>query len=79
MKNEFKSLYTTIRYHNFLYFLCEIEFKYKFRTLSDEKKIEKFFEFFNLIKDSGCDIDFLKSEDFLNNEDLNIYFYEDDD
>ena len=44
-----------------------------------KKKIEKFFECFNLIKGSGCDIDFLKSEDFLNNEDLNIYFNEDDD
>ena len=74
MKNDLKSLYTTIRYHNFLYFLTEIEFKYKFRTLSNEKKIEKFFECFNLIKGSGRDIDFLKSEDFLNNEDLNIYF-----
>ena len=43
------------------------------------KKNWKIFECFNLIKRSGCDIDFLKSEDFFNNEDLNIYFDEDDD
>ena len=79
LKHELKSLYTTIRYHNFSYFLREIEFKYKYRALSNEKKIEKFFECFNLIKDSGCDIDSLRSEDFLNNEDLNIYFDEEDD
>ena len=50
LKHELKSLYTTIRYHNFLYFLREIKFKYKYRALSNEKKIEKFFDCFYLIK-----------------------------
>jgi len=44
-----------------------------------KKKIEKFFECYNLIKDSGYDVDSLKSDDFLNNEDLNNYFDDDDD
>jgi len=79
LKHELKSLNTTIRYHIFLFFLRESEFKHKYRTLSNEKKIEKFCECYNLIKDSGCDVDSLKSDDFLNNEDLNNYFDDDDD
>ena len=77
LKQELKNLYVKIRFHNFLYYLWESEFKYKYRNLSNEKKLEQFFAYYNLIKDSDYDFDSLKSDDFLNNEDLNINFYED--
>ena len=78
LKYELKSLYTTIRYHNFLYCLRESEFNHKYRNLSNEK-IEKFFESYNLIKECEYDVDSLISDDFLNNEDLNNNFDDDDD
>ena len=78
LKLELKRVYTTIRSKNFLYFLCESEFKYKNKTLSNEEKLEKFFEIYCLLIDSEVEFDLLKSDDFLNNDDLNLYFDEED-
>ena len=41
--------------------------------------MEEFFACYNFIKDSDCDFDSLKFDDFLNNEELNIYFDKEDD
>ena len=59
-----------------MYFLKEAEFKVKNNHLTNNQKIEKFFEFYNLLHDSECDLDSLESPIFINNYELNSYFEE---
>lgn len=69
LKQEIKSIYYIIPMHNFLYYLKECEWRIKTKVLSNEQKIEDFFEMYNLIKTVGSED--LKDEDFLNNDNLN--------
>ena len=78
LKQEIKRVYITIRSNNFLYFLRESEFKYKYNKLKDYEKLEKFFEIYSLLIESEVEFDLLKSDIFLNNDDLNNYFGDED-
>lgn len=57
-----------------MYFLRESELKFKYNKLKYYQKLEKFFEIYSLLIDSEVEFDLLKSDEFLNNDDLNKYF-----
>lgn len=57
-----------------MYFLRESELKFKYNKLKYYQKLENFFEIYSLLIDSEVEFDLLKSDEFLNNDDLNKYF-----
>lgn len=57
-----------------MYFLRESELKFKYNKIKYYQKLEKFFEIYSLLIDSEVEFDLLKSDEFLNNDDLNKYF-----
>lgn len=57
-----------------MYFLRESELKFKYNKLKYYQKLEKFLEIYSLLIDSEVEFDLLKSDEFLNNDDLNKYF-----
>ena len=76
MKLLIKSIYKSIPQKNFLLFLKEVEWKFKIRGKNYDDKILEFLDAIKLVKEVGDD--YIEDTDFLTNEDLNIYFNEDD-
>lgn len=76
LKYQIKTIYKTIPSLNFLYFLGESEWRIKKKDLSYEQKFDDFFEIHNMV--NGIEEEYIYDCDFLNNDDINIIYNEDD-
>ena len=77
LKDVISSIYKSIPCINFLYFVREAEWRIKKKNLSYEEKLDDFFEMYNTVM--GIDEEFIYDSDFLNNDDINNLFNENDD